>query len=107
MREADVKRPVIFAAPLSLALMMAVALAPPASGAKKNLTPADAKKLTDIQKGLDVPLSVAECARLGCVTTVDNACPGVTTNYNNQVQTVHWKCDCRNGSAGTCIDKSE
>jgi hypothetical protein len=87
---------------LGLVLMTTISTSLPSSA---NQEPPFQQKLDSINPRIEVPLTIGECARVGCLHQTDNSCPAIVTIVDDVKQTVHWACNCYGDTA--CIDKAQ
>jgi hypothetical protein len=91
----------------SVVLASAFVSVVPVLGAPKTAVTKQTRANTVKPGGTVAPLTIGECAGLGCVMVDDSSCPGIWTNYNGTMQTKHWRCKCNSNSAGMCVDKAQ
>ena len=87
---------------LGLVLTMTISTSLPSHA---NQEPTIQQKLVSINQRLEVPLTIGECVRVGCLHQTDNSCPAIVTIVDDVKQTVHWACNCYGDTA--CIDKAQ
>jgi hypothetical protein len=87
---------------LGLVLMTTISTSLPSSA---NQEPTFQQKLDSINPRIEVPLTIGECARVGCLHQTDNSCPAIVTIVNDVKETVRWACNCYGETA--CIDKAQ